>query len=298
MKKLVFAISVALIGLVILSCNQTEKNKPQCDPKKSKSDSDLSKTKKDKTLNGIDATTAQSMITHFAMNKDNDKQPRATSIWFNKKTIHSIDSLLKGEKKADGLRIYFASDPSTIKPHLNNLIALFSTYSDPIQYPGNPNRSQHRDYYDHDASFLNSITGDITYDAKDPGALLYKSSPPCPVKDNNPCYFAPEHFITCHVANRWVRNYGKDKINSFSEWFELDLINQLDAGLQNVSNNLDGLRIYLAKANNSSSANNKNRCLFIIVPTTKDGNYHQDYYGCVEVKQLTDNGQLCPYNCN
>ncbi len=303
MKKLLLVIGVALIGLLFFSCKQNEKNKTMDSPKENKPNRGILQGKKDITLNGIDAITAQTMITHFAMNRDDDKKPRLTSVWFSKQTIHSIDSLLCAEKKSgkntDGLRIYFASDPSIIKPQLNYIIALVSTYTDSNTYPNNPNRSTHRDYYDHDAIFLNSTTGDITYDGKDSGALLYSSSPPCPVPDNNPCYFAPQHFITCHDANKWVRNYGKSKINTFSEWFELDLINQLDAGLQNIANNLDGLRIYLAKADNISTyKDHKNRHLFIIVPTTNKNKVHQDYYGCIEVHYINDNGQLCPYNCN
>src|ERR1700740_1609332 len=107
MKKLIFR----LIGLVVICLYFG------CKPGKTTEDAVKAKICF-KTLNGFDGNKAGRMIQHFLDLKGNDLKPQGTSVWFDKKVIYSVDSLLqaeyqvsKGQKDStDGMRIYFATD--------------------------------------------------------------------------------------------------------------------------------------------------------------------------------------------
>ncbi|HWZ13592.1 MAG TPA: hypothetical protein VNW95_00035 [Mucilaginibacter sp.] len=297
MKKLALII---VVGLVINACKQPKSNQ--------KVSNVLLEPTSGVTLNGIDSAAARAMIDTFKKYKGSETAPLPTSVWFSKETIHSIDSLLHAEivtqKKSDstrkdttdGIRLYFACDPTVLKPHLKTTVLFVSTF-DSLIYP--KGKSPHRDYYSHNASFLAAKTGEVSHDKNLTGALLYQTKYTCPPKPAN-CSISPDHLITCEQAHRWVQNHGKNSINTTSEWFDLKLLDYFDKEIHNNKNNPDGLRIYFAfrdKDDDHPSIINRNIFLFI---TTKDVNkVHTDYFECEEIHHIVgDNGELCPDVCN
>jgi hypothetical protein len=209
-------------------------------------------------------------------------KPVPTSVWFSKNMIHNMVTLLSTEKapggqKADGVRIYFA--------YVNgqNTILLVSTYA--YDHDNVPSKTKHQDYFDHDVDkdlFKNSgnIAGEVCHDYSpnnlcDNGAQLFQNCPtPCPVDAN--CNTGNLHYITRKYGQSMVWNFGTDTIQTKSEWFDLDLFEQIDA-----ENDYDGVRIYFGKHSDSDLIF-PNKDVFVIV-TTKTGlvaDTHIDNFNC------------------
>ncbi|ASU35965.1 hypothetical protein [Mucilaginibacter xinganensis] len=292
MKKLVSVIfAVLMTSLFFQGCKNSSKTALL----------QISKQTVFTTLNGIDAVKAGMMIQHFKDFKGRDRSPMPTSVWFSIETINNIDTLLHAERKTqtetdttDGVRIYFVSDPSISTTQLKTSVLLVSTKNDDsFKQP----QSRHRDYYNHQALFLNSgATGTISY-GKTPGALLYETSSPCSLSDNT-CINYSKHYVNCADSYVWVSKQGKDTVNTISEWFDLDFISFLNNGLH--KNKLDGVRIYFAKGYKDPLYTNE-KDVFVLVPTINDNGTHKDYYKCLEDSKKWfdyDKGELCPFNCN
>ena len=286
------------------------------------------------TLNGIDQTTALTLITNFNQNKKNDRHPAKTSIWFPKQTIKNMMDLLDAEiaeeklpectkGRTDGIRIYFTWDGTYANHKMNNSIVLVSTKN----YAPNPSASSgalHVDYYTHvanaplfsenkldlqgRASKMN--LGDIftSKDLYDVYNVYFRVFHP-----NDTC--SGYHFLSRGKANKMVNQFGKAPITTISEWFDLDLF-------RNIANQdkIDGLRIYFARHPSKYHRDtdvNKYKEAFVLVTTItlKIGKniYHKDNYICLATSNHRcttgvyhhndtgggdDKGELCPDACN
>ncbi len=283
-------------------------------------------------LTGQKMADAKRQVYYFAMHKDEDNRPDIVSVWFDMDVIRKMVKLLGGEKDSngnlitDGIRIYYTADTKGV-PYLKASIVLVSTKTDtPIQYP---NQSIHRDYYEHnsnddlfaiDASIL---MGQVRNDGCDDGALLYTRG----VKTNTPSDPSnPNDVPILTGENMVIRNKNhKHQINTISEWLPLGVFKAYAN-----DNNSDGIRIYFARRKGYLGIFTTGRNSFLLINTKKDtttgktihkddldpSSYILSIYGYVYLKgkaiplidpktgkelplnNPTDNGQLCPYNCN
>lgn len=261
-------------------------------------------TKYNVSLNGLDQTSAQNMIKYFCKTKGHDTSPTPNSYWFNKDELHSVVSLMKSEiansdESKYGIRVYFASDPSVTTPPFNTSIILVSTF-DSLNTP--PNKSKHRDYYEHNFQSPPVYIGQINSGAKVRGARLYKKNKPCTSGDCGTS--STLHYLNCENSYKAVKEFGADTINTVSEWFDFRFIEALDGAIYN-NTKLDGLRIYFAKGKRYDYP--EERHFFVLTPTKKrflSRKNHNDYYKCLpgidmkELKGYYDNGELCPNNCD
>jgi len=262
--------------------------------------------KSSKALNGIESDRSGRMIQHFIDLKQMDATPMAVSVWLDKDLINSIDTLLNTEKKdpnrkdkTDGVRLYFSADPAitaTRIGQLYNSILLISTKNIKATVPA---ISDHVDYYDHNADFLNSpITQYIKYNMYDPGALLYNRTSPCAIEEACKMDTKNSHYVSCDSAYKWVGQHNAGPINTISEWFDLSFLDDLNSAIK--ANNLSGIRIYFAKGyiEPISPTPLLQRNVMLLVPTIDDGNVHKDYYKCLnKFTEIFDKGELCPYKC-
>lgn len=286
MKKILIAFFAVLIAT--LSCTKNETRQTS---------STISIT-----LNGIDKATAINMRQHFLNFRAKDINPINTSIWFDSTTIHRIVNLLKSEG-ADGIRIYFVSDPGAGGPHLRNSIVLVSTkaYGTNISVPSGTN---HLDYYEHSSadvlfSNLKSIAGTVSYGNESSNTVLYKTCNTCQSQSLNRSNNF--HRISRQVAERMVQHFGNQAITTNSEWFDLGLFEEMTK-----DRSYDGVRIYFAtNLENSKKIAGE---AFVIIKTIPGPapNVHLDYVGSpTGIKNNAiadggpqDNGELCPIYCN
>jgi len=266
------------------------------------------------SLNGVDETVALSMINYFRINNKYDKAPLPTSVHFTRSEILTMVNLLHKEIKADkpgrkdsidGIRIYFASDTNgTINGHLQNTAILVSTRArSDIKKP-------HMDYYDHDKTTLIKIRGLKSNDHCGEGAKLYTICTGC--LDDKKCDWTLPHYYKRSEAEQIVQNFGKDTINTISEWFDLKMFDQM------MKYDFDGLRIYFGRHIRDQNTKISNRDSFVITTTKYDSSIsnYKDYFDCITTNSFTnyswtsnpetsmvpipseDKGELCPYNCN
>ncbi|MGZ3751165.1 MAG: hypothetical protein ACXVA2_22510 [Mucilaginibacter sp.] len=273
-------------------------------------------------LTGQTEAEAKHQIYCFAMHKDEDNRPDIVSVWFDSTTVHRIVKLLHSEG-ADGIRIYYTAD-STNAPYLKASIVLVSTKSDlDIQYP---DQSTHRDYYEHNANDdlfkkPDAIRGEVRNDGCDGGALFYTRS----VKTNTPSDPSNSNDVPILTGeNMVIRNKNhKHQINTISEWLPYGVFYNYAQ-----DKNSDGVRIYFARRRGYLGIFTTGRNSFLLINTKGDSTsgktIHKDdidpsssilsIYGYVYSKgkalpfvdpktdkpraDPTDNGQLCPYNCN
>jgi hypothetical protein len=284
------------------------------------------------SLNGIDEKIAEAMTYHFAQVKNQDKHPLAASIWFSKKEIHEIVTLLDKEKyypespssiKPDGLRIYFACDTFASRPPFNTFVILVATTDNgpsglsPIVCPSQRN---HKDYYEHDAGArlfnMGYTRGEVCYGkARCEGNKLYNfgiylDDPKCP---------PTPHHIRTQLARHMVATFENHVINTVSEWFDLATFERIDRDATP-----SGIHLYFATHPFSFTKKGKpfsKRDGFVIVPTKWNARTHtdEDYFDCktdnyfnvfgtVQITTLDflmanggqgqDEGELCPDNCN
>jgi len=252
------------------------------------------------TLNGIDDSTAQKEIEYFDMQKANDPTPLNTSVWFDRSMIQHMVELLNAEH-ADGVRIYFVSDPAGGIP-LKNSIALVSTKAWG-KNPDAPSGTNHRDYYEHSATAtlfnnIKSIKGTISHNITDDGMLLYNTCTAC-TPDEAPNTENP-HQLTRQAAEQMAQGFGNHPISTTSEWFDLKLFQSFAD-----DKNIDGLRIYFAtKTTGMSQPGSDAFVLIKTIPGSTPGT-HVDYFGSPGVKRYKvvadggqDKGEMCPNICN
>lgn len=239
-----------------------------------------------RSLNGYDEDVAKSLIAPF--NNIGHERPQQTSVWFDRPMIENMIALLKSENtmrnRPDGVRIYFAADKDD-----NETVVLVSTYdsniSNQYSYEGD---NYHYDNWEHlsSAPLFNmntSINGLACHDDCKHGALLYKKSNK---PDDTNCDPNNPHYLSRSLCEDMVLGYMNQttKINTRSEWFDLDMINGFTKIFQNKKINVDGIRIYFAlnPVNNPYTLYG-GMDTFVIVPTTgstSDPDFHQDYFDC------------------
>jgi hypothetical protein len=243
-----------------------------------------------KTLNGYDQAVAQQMIANFAANYLADNNPKSATDWYSITDLTNIYNLLTSETLADGVRFYFGCDaPAPGTTALTLTIFLVST-----QYRSQVTgtQSQHADYYNHTAAYLNngpfgSPANDTAAASLAAGALLYGANVPTNVGCQNPS----QHYLDTSIVYPWVQrrcetNNAPDAspLNTRAEWFQVCFISALFYSIINapVSYGFDGLRVYLGKGYQENGAGDL-RDVVILVPTKGDGHgNHIDYNGCLE----------------
>jgi hypothetical protein len=286
------------------------------------------------SLNGYTQADALQMIAPFQ--KQNTQPPQITSVWFDKRTVLKIDSLLNAEvskKRTDGIRIYFAYDNSH-----QETIVIVSTKDSGIHNNQSPEKDNfHDDYYDHSISI--PLSGEVCHDLScNGGALLYKTS-----GDNDTCIYTASnsHYLTRTECENMAQGFAsqKENINTKGEWFDLKLVDAFADDIEN-NPNIDGIRIYFARHPSNDRTGYEDEDAFVIVPTYTIANSNpainkQDYFDCFLSKDYfskadvrfrkikshvkkgkskfklfnfkfkaydsgggQDNGELCPYNCN
>jgi hypothetical protein len=321
MKKLVFGV---LSILVIVSLCQCSCNSPSITYK---------------TLNDVDGVTAGEMIQHFDDLRGNDNAPVSESFWISKEMIHDIVTLLDKEvavEKArrdshskdtligipDGIRIYFASDPTISTYPLNNTILLVSTKDNgkaPAGWKGCKSGRRHLDYYEHsttDGLFKLSNHEIKCESAGCPGDSLYF---PVIYPDTN-CRLP--HDISRKEAVEMVHYFTeKHTINTKGAWIDLSFFETMDKDTV-----LNGIRIYFARHKICQEDTTKNyRDAFVITTTKRNPKtgLTADYFDCDTIDGTSatyekayrkkynilpvtnvifsgpqDNTELCPDNCN
>jgi hypothetical protein len=249
-----------------------------------------------KTLNGYDQDVAQQMIANFANNYTSDTSSKSTLAWYSADQLKNINDLLKAEMASvgtDGVRLYFGCDaPAPGTKKLNLSILMVSTQP---RVPGNANQSNHADYYDHDAEYLNNGPFGATINdnaalALSQGAFLYHQLPPPADNGSN----GDSHYIDNATAYNWVRNRcelngGCDTspLNTKSEWFDISFITGLFNSI--IDNGQSGLRIYLGKGRVDKAG--LVRDVTVLVPTEKNGDgADADNYNC-PLEQIQSNFQ-------
>ncbi|HVW16295.1 MAG TPA: hypothetical protein VHB54_20855 [Mucilaginibacter sp.] len=347
MKPRLFLITVmaSIAALFIASCKSKSNSSLSDSTNLTVSNGAKSKVESDTwriTLNGVDSTNALAMTGHFKNYKKEDSRPLQKSVWFDKKTFHLIVRILEKERgkqvydapvqkgMTDGLRIYFASDPTSSTGQLNNSIVLVSTKNNGLDNTV-PSKAYHLDYYDHkkdDSLFMDmtAIKGVISTRPKFPinlhGENLYNPHLRLFESENISC--SDPHFITRGRANKMANRFGKDTITTLSEWFDLKLLELIDRDTIH-----DGVRIYFARHPDkykSKIDTDVNKEAFLLITTKYHYNKllkketHDDYFDCkwtgnyfLYVKKVLgwynklhafdgtgggdDNGELCPTHC-
>ncbi|RYU89371.1 hypothetical protein EWM62_13660 [Mucilaginibacter terrigena] len=231
------------------------------------------------TLNGVPLATADTFVSNFINKPSVYKSP--TSIWFSKAYVDSLKALLYKEG-ADGFRIYFATYPN------GHNVIITST-----RETGVPDT--HQDYFEHSSKFLKTADarGVVDYTGRK-GATLYDPALKCPGTDN--CNATYTHYLKCDEAAARVKNFTNDKFLTTSEWFDIEVLDNLSKEL-NGNSSADGIRIYYARNTNPT----KNTHGFVITTTKPSGtnsSTHDDYYTCTTKFRDLDNGEQCPNNCN
>jgi hypothetical protein len=293
-----------------------------------------------RSLNGYHKALATKMTLPF---QNLGHQPRQiTSVWFDKPMVENMIALLNSEKTinhpTDGVRIYFAIDATG-----GETVVLVSTYDSKTHNQlSDEQANYHTDYWVHSNSaplfnMTTSINGTPSHYTDKPGTLLYTKSN---LLDEVSCDPDNPHYLSRSLCEDMVIGYVKQriKINTRSEWFDIDMINGFTKIFQN--GNIDGIRIYFAlNPVENPYTLYPGKDTFVIVPTKlsdTDSNVHIDYFDCSlasdyfikspftlkkllkiaqkkhalksfkksKKKMLTgpyvgqDNGQLCPFNCN
>jgi hypothetical protein len=313
MKKLLLAIGIAF---VVVSCSQSNTKNEE-----GKAKALTPSLTAYKSLNGVDAIDAASRIQNFKDLTSQDVRPMKQSVWIKKEMLHDIVLMLDAEKQqgisegrtdiTDGIRIYFASDPSsTTTTHpLTTSIILVATKDNGASANDEiscPSRRRHLDYYEHSANAILYKLGSYEQNCSDgatcPGATLYN----CPSCSSLPGCTSTPHDIPLPVALKMVADFHDHAINTYGEWFDLGLFEILDKETRH-----NGIRIYFATRPTSSNIDLSNRDAFVI--TTTEGTQNTDYYDCetaIAYRNLykakyvhartppQDNGELCPKNCN
>jgi hypothetical protein len=300
MKKVVIILSIAILAIsialvvFIVKSRTINKSKNPTDTKDVSLHTQQLAGIKRMALNGITYDEANKWINEFQGAPGSYDSP--TTIWFSKRYVDSLDSLLTAEQSTlgtDGIRIYFARNENK-----ENTIAIVSTLNDGPD-PNRPNKNMHLDYFKHSAAFLDSSFaknsdegGDKDYGDK----LIGKTQ--CPV-DN--CTIITSHAISCKDASNWASFMSDGDIKINSEWFDKELITYIREELDSpdaIKNMADGIRIYYARRTTD------NKHVFILVTTQLDGKNHRDYYTCYNSKHSVngftsgnDNGEQCPDNC-
>ncbi len=243
-----------------------------------------------KTLNGYNQAVAEEMIANFANYYQADDNPKSVNDWYSITDLTNIYKLLTSEAQADGVRFYFGCNaPAADNTALTLTIFLVST-----QYRSQVvgTQSQHADYYDHTAAYLNngpfgSPVNNAATASFAAGALLYGANVPNDVGCQNPS----QHYLNTPIVYNWVQQRcetnnapNKSPLNTKAEWFQVCFITALFYSVINapVSYGFDGIRIYLGKGYQVNGIGDQ-RDVVILVPTKGDGHgNHIDYSGCLE----------------
>lgn len=279
------------------------------------------------TLNGVSAVNAGKMMQQFLSRKDDDKNPVPMSFLINKDMIHNIATVLKQEYSADsikkggdtsdklkdltdGVRIYFASDPSVNESPLKNTILLVLTKDGgPVEQGVLHSKTgrKHKDNYTYskDALLFHMRQYEIpVVGAKCPGCLLYDPQEPTAPLCNSP------HSISRAQAHDMIIAFNGHEINTEAEWFDIDFWKTLDK----LPKPFNGIRVYFARHNlytTPERAHVSDRNAVIITTTKRQGGFDIDDFDCYKElakyfanykKMFTkgdpkDNGELCPDNC-
>lgn len=298
MKKLVMGIVAVLTTILLFAAC---KNKPANNVAKKP-------VTTPRTLNGIKYSDAMKMISDFQTNDayKYDIGEKSVTAWLSRSDIQIMRSVLNDEaikNGVDGVRFYFGAESRNGTELGVKVILITTKLKNPLPNPGD-SVSTHGDYPTND-TLLTAELGESHHHKADSisqvGGLLYG--------DNNPtmpgrCVGRSLHSITGRQTYNWVqrRDDKKDNrpkpirhcdtsgYNTKSEWFDICFISSLFDAVLNNNNNLDGLRIYLGEAYKPKLF--KNRDVFIIVPTHKNGSYHEDVFNCITLTRSS----LCKLN--
>lgn len=208
-----------------------------------------------KTLNGYSQAVAQKMIANFAANYQADNNPKSVNDWYSIADLTNIYKLLTSETQADGVRFYFGCDtPAAGTTALSLTIFLVSTQYRSVVVG---TQSQHADYYDHTAAYLNngpfgSPANDAAAASFSAGALLYGANVPA----NAGCQNPGQHYLDTPIVYNWVQQRceiinapNTSPLNTKAEWFQVCFITALFYSIINapISYGFDGMRIYLGQ---------------------------------------------------
>jgi hypothetical protein len=299
----------AAIGLIVIffagCCKSNNQGDSATDPSKTAIGTTKVATER-VTLNGISAQTANNMVSEFKKNCMSSHTK--TAIWFSKIWVEKIDNILNREG-ADGFRIYYAKNADK-----KNTVVIVSTKDDGPDFSKTcDTHRDHLDYFGHTSPFLDTLNAGAhaveEYDGSDPGATLY-TTPDC----TGSCLLGATNNISCENATIAVKKFGKQSINTRSEWFPRILMDGLKKELDGEPKKFlaDGIRIYFAfhpldiPGAPSTNPKHPGRHAFIIVATHTaviNGikRNRVDYYKCYANFDKDffsgDNGEQCQYNC-
>jgi hypothetical protein len=254
------------------------------------------------------------------MVKDFRKKPgyydTTTSCWFKKDLIVALnDALNQKSNNLDGFRIYLGLKNK--KQHTFFIVPTMpnGTYrpdtcgSTPAQLD-----TAHQDIYTLLLPGYKNPVHKGREDITNSGANLGSGTNGCPVQAAVFFGLGRQHEIPCKLATSWVNNkttgiikFSKDKVNTYSEWFETafvrEMVRQLNASGSN-GNKRDGIRVYLARRRDVSPDCYKlNRHVFLFALTDSVSNNprsHIDDYTTYNKRhnfEFYDNGEQCLNNC-
>jgi hypothetical protein len=266
----------------------------------------------DAALNGVLMKDALSMESDFETNYYEKQKLTQLNIWFNINVVKEIVKVLKDDSinqvsashKVDGIRIYFSNNKATSTINILLVTTVDSSFN-----------GLHHDYYTHDSSepLFTDVdrVGKVYTKGEDKGANLYKWRL-FGFADDITCNFKDHpHYIKRHTGRKMVNAFGSDVVNTKAEWLPMSVFEDV------VSDpNCDGMRIYFGKhpAKDRVDTIYNNRDAFVLVTTKSSNNYHKDYFNCSTFQESvdkhtrqpfaehilisgTDNGELCPDNC-
>jgi len=323
MKKLfLLGVSAILLTSLMLSSFKTAR--------KHNWKSGTSITAVSEALNGFSQSAADQMVKNTI--SENDSTPANTEVWFSKRVVDSVFSLLQqdslafkldstsGIKQPDGIRIYFGSTTptATVPLHYNNNIIVVSTYFNGVDTLGPHNFvEKHHDYFSHPQTAglfsLDSVGGVVTNDHDTSnGALLYIK---CNCDTIKPCITTSDHDILRSIGEKMVQSFPGEPIAAIGEWFDIGMLRNLVQEMNDEND--DGIRIYFARGvSGINQAVDVGKGRFVIVTTKQSKNpltnaaIHKDYFDCVHPITVSvrapgkpagpgqNNGELCPNNCN
>lgn len=307
MKKLLFAISIAMVSLFAASCKQKDKtgadqNDSQATVVAAAKTAALT-SKNYYTLNGISFNSADAMVNSFLADTGSFGINFHTCVWFSKAAFQQMYNILSKDTGSDGIRFYFAR---TIPDGRYTVVAVATTDGgvDTTDHTGQ--RHIHNDYFQHLKPVLTGtdVFGQLGAISYRDGALLHNpAGSPCPA--NTPPCPQTIHYISCDTAYMMVNPKTTDPINATSEWFDKGIINDLITATPANG----GIRLYFAKHLAPVAPDTIARHGFVLIVTVKDpsSDIQVDTYNCIGLHPFykhplfgggaTDNGEQCPTNC-
>ena len=220
---------------------------------------------------------------------------KSVSAWFSKTDVQTMRKVLDSEAPAiDGVRLYFGAVSKNGTQFKIKILLIPTKLKNLAPIPPDP-KSIHGDYGLGSPLLTTELGSTLDHKASEvfqAGGLLYGDGPP-PMGTG--CTNTSLHRITNHDTYTWVqkrddkedlrvpaiRSCDQSGYNTESEWFDICFISSLFDAVLDDNNNLDGLRIYLGEG--FKLKYNKDRDVFIFVPTHTNGINHDDDFSCIKL---------------